>query len=56
MTDREFPDVSAVNRDFVRYDQVEKSHTYHLAETAGDEEFDDAFGARLVTGGLSGAS
>jgi isopenicillin N synthase-like dioxygenase len=35
-------DIDAVNRDFTRYDQVEKSHTYRLAETASDE-FDDEF-------------
>ena len=29
MTD---PDIEAVNQDFIRYDQVEKSHTYRLAE------------------------
>jgi len=33
------------NQDFIRYDQVEKRQTYHLAE--GDEEqFDDAFQIR----------
>lgn len=31
------PDTSAVNQDFIRYDQVEKSHTYRLAETDADE-------------------
>ena len=31
------PDVNAVNRDFVRYDQVEKRHTYRLAECDSDE-------------------
>jgi isopenicillin N synthase-like dioxygenase len=31
------PDVGAVNQDFVRYDQVEKGHTYRLAESAKDE-------------------
>lgn len=35
-------DIGAVNRDFVRYDQVEKSHTYRLAE--GDtDEFDEDY-------------
>jgi isopenicillin N synthase-like dioxygenase len=31
------PDVNAVNQDFTRYDQVEKSHTYRLAESDSDE-------------------
>lgn len=31
------PDINAVNRDFTRYDQVKKSHTYRLAESASDE-------------------
>jgi isopenicillin N synthase-like dioxygenase len=31
------PDVSAVNQDFIRYDQVEKQHTYRLAESDTDE-------------------
>lgn len=31
------PDVSAVNQDFIRYDQVEKQHTYRLAESETDE-------------------
>ena len=34
MTD---PDIEAVNQDFIRYDQVEKSHTYRLAESDSDE-------------------
>jgi isopenicillin N synthase-like dioxygenase len=31
------PDIQAVNQDFIRYDQVEKSHTYRLAESESDE-------------------
>src|SRR5210317_2128663 len=31
------PDVKAVNQDFIRYDQVEKGHTYRLAESDADE-------------------
>jgi isopenicillin N synthase-like dioxygenase len=31
------PDTEAVNQDFIRYDQVEKSHTYRLAESDADE-------------------
>ena len=34
--------LTAVNQDFVRYDQVEKSHTYRLAESASDE-FDNDY-------------
>jgi len=29
--------IDAVNQEFIRYDQVEKSHTYRLAETESDE-------------------
>lgn len=36
------PDVQTVNQDFTRYDQVEKSHTYRLAESDSDE-FDDDY-------------
>ncbi|MDX1429151.1 MAG: 2-oxoglutarate and iron-dependent oxygenase domain-containing protein, partial [Rhodothermales bacterium] len=35
--------VHAVNREFTRFDQVEKSHTYHLAETPGEDRFDDEY-------------
>ncbi len=35
-------DVNALNRDFSRYDQVEKTHTYRLAEHQGDE-FDEDY-------------
>jgi len=31
------PDLQAVNQDFIRYDQVEKGHTYRLAESESDE-------------------
>ena len=30
-------DVDALNRDFAKYDQVEKAHTYRLAEHESDE-------------------
>lgn len=36
------PDIQAVNQDFVRYDQVEKGHTYKLAES-GSDEFDEDY-------------
>src|SRR5438045_6056007 len=35
-------DVEALNRDFAKYDQVEKAHTYRLAEHEGDE-FDEYY-------------
>ena len=35
-------DVNALNRDFSRYDQVEKTHTYRLAEHQGDA-FDEDY-------------
>ena len=35
-------DVHANNQDFTRYDQVEKSHTYRLAEH-DDDEFDEDY-------------
>lgn len=40
--------VHATNQDFIRYDQVEKRQSYHLAETSGDEQFDDDFQIRTV--------
>ncbi len=43
MPEKQKPDVAAVNQDFTKYDQVEKHHTYHLAETEGQEEFDEEF-------------
>jgi isopenicillin N synthase-like dioxygenase len=36
------PETDATNQDFIRYDQVEKGHTYRLAESASDE-FDDDY-------------
>lgn len=35
-------DPNALNRDFEKYDQVRKTHTYRLAEDEGDE-FDEAY-------------
>ena len=35
--------IRATNQDFIRYDQVEKRQTYHLAETSDDDQFDDEF-------------
>src|SRR3982750_3967136 len=35
-------DIHALNRDFVKYDQVEKAHTYGLAEHESDE-FEDEY-------------
>ncbi|MDH5344205.1 MAG: 2-oxoglutarate and iron-dependent oxygenase domain-containing protein, partial [Gammaproteobacteria bacterium] len=39
------PDINALNQDFIRYDQVEKSHTYRLAESDTDE-FDTGYEIR----------
>jgi len=39
------PDTQAVNQDFIRYDQVEKSHTYRLAESDADA-FDEDYQIR----------
>jgi isopenicillin N synthase-like dioxygenase len=39
-------DVQALNREFERYDQVRKTHTYRLAESAADE-FDEDY--RIAT-------
>lgn len=38
--------IRATNQDFIRYDQVEKRQTYHLAESPDGEQFDDAFEIR----------
>ena len=34
--------IRSSNREFVRYDQVDKSHTYRLADS-GQDEFDEDF-------------
>lgn len=39
-------DIKAINRDFEKYDQVRKTHTYRLAEDEGDE-FDEDY--RIAT-------
>ena len=46
MTPRKEDGVDAVNRDFARYDQVEKPHTYRLAEGADEDAFDEEFQIR----------
>jgi len=38
--------IRARNQDFIRYEQVSKPQSYHLAETTGDEQFDDEFQIR----------
>ncbi len=40
--------VRATNQDFIRYDQVAKRQSYHLAEGEAGEEFDDEFVVRSV--------
>jgi len=45
--DRKSDGVAATNREFIRYDQVEKRQTYHLAEAAdGTEAFDEDYAIR----------
>jgi len=43
MTVKKDHGIHAVNQEYTKYDQVNKAHTYHLAETPEDEEFDDEF-------------
>ena len=38
--------IRATNQDFIRYEQVEKAQTYHLAETSSADQFDDEFRIR----------
>jgi len=38
--------IRARNQDFIRYEGVAKEQSYHLAETPGDDEFDDDFVVR----------
>ncbi len=35
--------VEAINQEYIRYDQVEKAHTYHLAEDDQEDQFDEDF-------------
>ena len=43
MSSKKEEGISAVNQDFIKYDQVDKPHTYHLAETGAEDEFDKDF-------------
>ncbi|HSP13487.1 MAG TPA: 2OG-Fe(II) oxygenase family protein [Thermoanaerobaculia bacterium] len=38
--------IRARNQDFIRYEQVEKRQSYHLAEWPGEDQFDDEFAIR----------
>ena len=38
--------IHATNQDFIRYDQVEKRQTYHLAESESEDQFDEDFQIR----------
>ena len=38
--------IHARNQDFIRYEQVTKPQSYHLAESAGEDQFDDEFQIR----------
>lgn len=40
------PRIDAKNRDFIRFDQVQKPQDYRLAEAAGAEQFDEDFRIR----------
>jgi isopenicillin N synthase-like dioxygenase len=44
--DRKAHGVSALNREYARYDQVEKRQTYHLAEADHQEAFDEDYRIR----------
>jgi len=46
VTDRKAQGIDAKNRDFIRYDQVEKTQEYRLAEADGGEEFDETYRVR----------
>jgi isopenicillin N synthase-like dioxygenase len=47
VADRKSQGVGATNREFIRYDQVEKQQTYHLAEAADvAEAFDEDYAIR----------
>jgi isopenicillin N synthase-like dioxygenase len=35
--------VQSLNQQYIKYDQVDKAHTYHLAEDAHEDQFDEAF-------------
>ncbi|HJW94781.1 MAG TPA: 2OG-Fe(II) oxygenase family protein [Thermoanaerobaculia bacterium] len=38
--------IRATNQDFIRYDQVEKRQSYHLAESESEDQFDDELAIR----------
>jgi isopenicillin N synthase-like dioxygenase len=40
--------VSAVNQEYIKYDQVDKGHTYHLAEDEKEDRFDEEFEIKTV--------
>jgi isopenicillin N synthase-like dioxygenase len=46
LSDRSRQGTHATNREFVRYDQVEKNQSYQLAESAEGEGFDEEFRVR----------
>jgi isopenicillin N synthase-like dioxygenase len=46
VTDRKAHGVEATNQEFVRYDQVKKTHEYHLAEGQHEEAFDEEYRIR----------
>ncbi len=46
MNDRRIAGTDATNRDFARYDQVDKPQRYHLAEAGHEEAFDESYRVR----------
>ena len=48
MSERKERGVEATNRDYIRYEQVEKAQTYHLAEAGHVEDFDDDYRIRTL--------
>ena len=48
MGERKERGVAATNRDFIRYEQVTKAQSYHLAEAGHDEAFDEEYEIRTL--------
>ena len=43
MSEKKTEGIKALNQDFIRYEQVNKPQSYHLAEIDREDEFDDEF-------------
>jgi hypothetical protein len=48
VSERKERGVEATNRDYIRYEQVEKLQTYHLAEAGHVEAFDEEYRVRTL--------